>query len=80
MGVEEVEILCLVQKSFQKFCCHDKSKGDKGSPCLTPLVQWQVFPGTPLSRTNEVRELKMLFFQLNQVSLEPFCCIICNIA
>jgi hypothetical protein len=34
-----------------------KRRGDKGSPCLTPLLQGKNFPGTPLRRTAVEAEL-----------------------
>ena len=55
-----------------------KSKGDKGSPCLTPLLQWNCFPGTPLSRMEEKPEEKITLIQFNHKSGKPSWAIMLN--
>jgi hypothetical protein len=35
-----------------------KSKGDRGSHCLSPLLQWNTFPGTPFNKIEEVTDDK----------------------
>jgi hypothetical protein len=40
-----------------------KSKGDKGSPCLTSLLQRKGFPGIPFRSTDEEPEDKMALIQ-----------------
>jgi hypothetical protein len=51
-----------------------KSRGDSGSPCLTPLLQWKSFPGKPLSRIEDVPELKIWEIQVHHLSRKPLAC------
>lgn len=44
---------------WSKSAAKTKSRGERGSPCLTPLLQWKVLPGTPFNRTADVPELRM---------------------
>jgi hypothetical protein len=36
------------------------SRGERGLPCLTPLMLVNIFPGMPFSRTEEEPLLKMV--------------------
>jgi len=56
---------------YRKSATRTKSKGDKGSPCLTPLLQVKLFPGIPLSSTAEEADPKIFLTQLIQVSEKP---------
>jgi hypothetical protein len=51
-------------------------RGGIGSPCLTPLLQLMLFPGTPFRRTEVVADSKMLVVHLIQLSSNPNLCII----
>ena len=57
-----------------------KRRGERGSPCLTPRLQWNVLPGTLFRSTTEVPLEKMLLIQCSHFSPKPMCSIICNIA
>jgi hypothetical protein len=57
--------LALLTSVCKKSAARTKSKGENGSPCLTPLLQWNVLPGTPLRRTTEVHEEKTDDIQCN---------------
>jgi len=62
---------------LQEISCNDKEKwGERGSPCLTPLLQWIVLPGTPLKRTEDVPEEKMSFIHFIQLGPKPLCSMI----
>ena len=59
-------------------------RGDKGSPCLTPLLHWNSFPGVPFKRIAEVPVSKILLTQLHQVDVKPRWCsmhkmVLCSI-
>jgi hypothetical protein len=47
------------------------SKGDKGSPCQTPLLQTNCLPGIPFRRIAEVPELKISLIHPSQTLLKP---------
>jgi hypothetical protein len=51
--------LTLFNKVCRKSAAKTKSKGDRGSPYPTPLLQWKILPGTLLRRIVDVPELKM---------------------
>jgi len=40
-----------------------KGRGDRGSPCLTPLLDSKSLPGKPFRRTDDVPEERMSFIQ-----------------
>ena len=46
-----------------------KRRGDRGSPCLTPLLHWNLFPSFPLRRTEEVVVERM--FLIHVIHLFP---------
>jgi len=43
---------------FRTYCkssaVNTNKRGDRGSPCLTPLLHWNYFPGTPFNKTEEL--------------------------
>jgi hypothetical protein len=64
-SVEEVKAMgkfnrpkffALFRIDWSKSAARTKRRGERGSPCLTPLLQWIVLSGTPLSMTFEVPE------------------------
>ena len=63
----------LLLAEFKRLCnilaASTNKKGDRGSPCLTPLRQCKVFPGTPFSRIDEVPVVKIKF--IHCIHLEP---------
>jgi hypothetical protein len=71
--------LALLRSVCNKSAASTNKRGERGSPCLTPLLQWKVFPGTPFRRMVEIPELKIEDIHCNQVALKPLCSIICNI-
>jgi hypothetical protein len=56
---------------WRKPAARIKIRGDKRSPYLTPILQWNVFPGTPFNRTEEIPKLKMHFIHLSQRTPKP---------
>ena len=60
-------------KVYRKSAASTKSRGERGSPCLTPLLQWIVLPGTPFRRILVVPDEKMLGIQEIQVWPKPLC-------
>jgi hypothetical protein len=58
-----------------KSAARTKRRGDKGSPCLTPLKQLKVFPGIPFNNTAECPELRMLWIHPIHYSENPLCLI-----
>jgi hypothetical protein len=57
-----------------------KSRGDRGSPHLTPLLQLRYLPRTSFSKTEVVAELSMPLVHYSHLSLKPRCLIISRIA
>uniref|UniRef100_A0A0A9G5N5 Uncharacterized protein n=1 Tax=Arundo donax TaxID=35708 RepID=A0A0A9G5N5_ARUDO len=51
-----------------------KSRGERGSPCLTPLLQLKDFPGTPLCRMEEVLVCRMVLIHWIHFCGNPFFC------
>jgi hypothetical protein len=47
-------------------------RGDKGSPCRTPLLHLNCLPETPLSSTDEDPEERMALIQDNHLSEKTF--------
>jgi hypothetical protein len=56
---------------WRRSAANTNKRGEKGSPCLTPLLQWKVLPGTPLRRTEEVPEPRMSLIQLTHLEPKP---------
>jgi hypothetical protein len=44
---------------LKKICSHYKEQADRGSPCLTPLLQTRFLPGTPFRRIEVLAESRM---------------------
>ena len=69
-------VMFLLQASLIMDCrrsaASTKSSGDRGSPCLSPLLQWNTLPGTPFSRTDDVPELMMSLIQEIHFISKPF--------
>jgi hypothetical protein len=63
-----------VNYSLQEVSCQYKE--ERGSPCLTPLLQFMFFPGTPLRSTEVVAEERIYCTHLVHFALNPSCCII----
>lgn len=53
-----------------------KRSGERGSACLTPLLQWNSFPKTSLRRIEDVPESRILLTQSHHMSLKTRHCII----
>ena len=49
----------LLRMDCSRSAARTKSKGERGSPCLTPLLQWKVFPGILFNNTAEVPDLRI---------------------
>jgi hypothetical protein len=47
-------------------------RGDRGSPCLTPLLQWKTLPSTQLSKTDGVPEDKDISNPSDPFTRKPF--------
>jgi len=60
---------------WSKSAAKTKSRGERGSPCLTPLLQWKVLPGTPFNRTVDVPELRMELIPDHHFMSKPLCAI-----
>jgi hypothetical protein len=50
----------------------EKSKGGRGSPCLIPLPQRNIEPGTPFSKTEDVAEARSDLIQLHHLIPKTF--------
>jgi hypothetical protein len=57
-----------------KSAARTNKRGDKGSHCLTPLIQWNTLPDTPLRRMAEVPILNIIFIHFLHLSPKPLCC------
>jgi len=53
----------LLMIDCRRSTVNTNNKRERGSPCLTPLLQWKVLPGTLLRRTADVPELRMELLQ-----------------
>jgi hypothetical protein len=71
--------VALLMMDWSKSAAKTKSRGEGGSPCLTPLLQWNVLPGTPFNRTTDVPELRMESIQDLHYMPKPLCAIISKI-
>jgi hypothetical protein len=49
-----------------------KRRGERGSPCLTPLLYLNSFPGTPFSKTKEEPEERIALIHEIQLSEKTF--------
>lgn len=57
----------------RKSATRTKSSDDKGSPCLTHLLQWKRLPRTPFNNTPNVPELIIILIHFNHLGLNPLC-------
>lgn len=57
-----------------------KRRGERGTPCLTPLLQWTIFPGNPLRRTEEFLEFKTDLIHSIHLFPNPYLDMICKSA
>jgi len=71
----------LLTKIWSNSAAITNKSGDKGSPCLTPLLHLKDFPGTPLSNTaDQVPEFRMFFIQFIHMLGKPKWFLISKIA
>src|SRR3954470_8103730 len=67
--------LPLARRSFTVDCnrsaARTNNRGERGSPCLTPLLHLNCFLGTPLRRTEEDPEDRNLATQFLHLKLKP---------
>ena len=61
---------------WRRSAASTKRRGDKGSPCLTPLLHLNCFPGTPLRSAEDIPELKSSCIHCNHFCGKPKCSII----
>jgi hypothetical protein len=71
--------LALFRMDWRRSAASTKSKGERGSPCLT-LLQWNTFLGEPFNKTKDVPELKISFIHDSPLSPKPFLLMISSIA
>jgi len=57
-----------------------KRRGERGSPCLTPLSHLNCLPGTPFSRMEVYPEEKSILIHYSHLSGKPMVLIISSIA
>ena len=57
-----------------------KSNGERGSSCLTPILHLKIFPGVPLSRTEDVPEPRMFSIHFIHFDGKPLCFITSRMA
>jgi hypothetical protein len=62
--------------TYSSSAANTKSRGERGSSCLTPLLHLKRFPGTPFSRTVVDLEFRILSIELIQISGRPSWAII----
>lgn len=72
--------LALLIKFCSRSATRTNNKGESGSPCLTPLLQWNIFHGTPFKRTDEVPDWNIISIHCNHFDPKPLCFITCNIS
>ena len=63
--------LALLRIDWSRSATSTKSKGESGSPYLTPLLQCKTLPCTPLSSTEEVPVLRIFLIQFVHFSPKP---------
>lgn len=57
-----------------RFDAITKRSGERGSPCLTPLLHSKYVPGVPFSRIEDVHVSNILLTHWVHFSLNPKCC------
>lgn len=70
----------LLMIDCKRFVANTNKCGDKGSPCLTALLQWNNFARLPFRRTKEVPVLTLSFIQAIHLAPEPLFSIMFSIA
>jgi hypothetical protein len=74
--------LCIAD--FRMLCnkstTRTKSRGGRGPPCLTPLLQWKTLFRTPFNNIADVPDSIIIFNQCCHFAPKPLCCIILMIA
>jgi hypothetical protein len=73
-GIEKVSIH-LFNVEFMMLCRRNAAKtktiGERGSPCLTSLLQWNTFPGIPFNSIEDVLELITIFINCSHFGPKP---------
>jgi len=62
--------------NWRSSAARTKSKGDRGSPCLTPLLHLNYLPGVPFRRIKEKPDVKIMEIHSNHFSGKPIYLII----
>ena len=65
-------LFSLLTMLWSKSATSTKRRGERGSPCLTHLLQWTSFHGIPLRRIDEVPDDRMSCIQWHHCSGKPF--------
>jgi hypothetical protein len=73
------EFFALLMMDRSRSAASTKRRGGRGSPCLTHLLQWKTFPGTPFNNTSDVVVAKISLIQFVHLSGNPLCRKICRI-
>lgn len=74
-GVDNVPLLqAWLIMDCKTSAAKTKRRGDKGSPCLTPLLHLKGIPGTPFKRTAEEPEHKIALIQEIHLAENPLYC------
>ena len=72
IGSEKIPwVWALLTMHWRRSAARTKSKGESGSPCLTPLLHWNCVPGMPFNRTEVVALSKNFLTQSIHVALKP---------
>ena len=70
----------LFMMDWSKSAARTNRRGERGSPCLTPLLHLKFFHGIPFRRTAELAVLRRFCIQLTHFSENPLCFRISRIA
>lgn len=54
-------LFAMLVIDYKRSATNTNNRGDRGSPCLTLLLQWKTFPRVPFKSTEEVPVLKISF-------------------
>lgn len=80
MGMDSRPCLCaLLIMHCSKSEARTNSRGDRVSPCLTPLLHSKAFPGTPLSSIDDDPVSSILCTHCTHLLLNPKLFSICRI-
>ena len=66
------ESFALFRIDCSRSATSTKRRGERGSPCLAPLLQWTVLPGTPFRSTEEVPEERISLIHYIHLAPKPF--------